>query len=965
MADTNELIAAANTAFIDQAISSNTLLQPKFISNDYKKGKKVLAAIESELQNCGEFMISVAFITEAGIEPLLQILEQLDKNGIKGKVLTTNYKNFTSPKAIEKLASFKNVEVKMYHVTEGEPGFHTKGYIFKKEDVYRIIVGSSNLTAWALTKNREWNIEILSTQQGRIALDILEEFQELWKKADRLDGWFESYKKIYNEQKKIVRTEKIVSVEQYQLKPNCMQVAFTENVSKLVEDGKKRALLISATGTGKTYASAFALRSEQPKRALFIVHREQIARQAMESYKKVFGNTKTFSLLSGNIKEYDGEYVFATMQMVSKRETLEYFGKYEFEIIIIDEVHRAGANSYQKIMNYFEPKLWLGMTASPDRTDEFDIYKLFDHNIAYEIRLQQALEEELLCPFHYFGITDLEIDGEVFDEETGIKNFSKLISDDRVNYIIERAEFYGYSGERVKGLVFCSRKEEAKELSMKFQERGYRTVALTGEDSQEYREACIEQLVGNNDSNRLDYIFTVDIFNEGVDIPEVNQVLMLRPTQSPIVFVQQLGRGLRKCVEKEFLVIIDFIGNYRNNFMIPIALSGDKTYNKDNIRKYLMEGSRVIPGTSSIHFDEISKQRIFKSIDRMTTTKKLLTEKYFKVKNKLGKIPNILDFYEYGEIDPMLFIEYAKTYNRFVAAIDNEYKKELTNDEMAMLEFVSGLLVNGKRPHELIMIEILAKNEVISKDNFAKRLNELGDQFDKITYESAINVLNKEFLNTPSEKKRYERVQFLSKDQRYGKQLKRTISFYQRLTHIGFWEEMSDLIKYGLKRYHDLYSEHDENHLVLYQKYSRKDVCRLLNWKKDESSTIYGYKVKNNTCPIFVNYKKEDDISGSIKYKDEFIDNKIFSWMTKRRITKENIEVQKMIHYQEIGLKMFLFIKKSNGEGNDFYYMGEVEPIAWRETTMPDDEGRDLPIVNFKLELKNSVRDDIYDYLIK
>ena len=722
---------------------------------------------------------------------------------------------------------------------------------------------------------------------------------------------------------------------------------------------------MTRAGTGKTYASAFALRAQQPEKVLFVVHREQIARQAMESYKNVFGSTKTFSLLSGNSKGYDGEYIFCTMQTLSKEENLERFGKEEFEIIVIDEVHRAGSNSYQKIMNYFRPNLWLGMTASPDRTDDFDIYKLFDYNIAYEIRLQQALEEELLCPFHYFGITDLEIEGKVFDDEAGIKNFSNLISEDRVNYIIERAEFYGYSGERVKGLVFCSRKEEAKELSLKFQERGYQTAVLTGEDSQEYRETCIERLAGNNEVNKLDYIFTVDIFNEGVDIPEVNQVLMLRPTQSPIVFVQQLGRGLRKCIEKEFLVIIDFIGNYMNNFMIPIALSGDRTYNKDIIRKYLMEGSRVIPGSSTVHFDEISKKRIFESIDRMKTTKKLLADKYFKLKSKLGRIPSILDFYEYGEIDPMLFIEYAKTYNRFVAVVDCEYKMELTDDEVTMLEFVSNLLANGKRPHELLMLEIFVKNEIITKDAFEKRLGELGEKFDETTYESAINVLNKEFLNTQSEKKRYKKVEILSEGQVYTKQLKRAISLYQRLLHIEFWKEINDLINYGIRRYIDLYVDHDESNLVLYEKYSRKDVCRLLNWQKDESSTMYGYKIKNDTCPIFVNYHKEESISSSIKYKDEFIDNKIFSWMTRSRISKESVEARKIIDYPNNGLKMYLFIKKSNGEGTDFYYMGRVRPIVWRETTIMNDSGKELPIMNFQLELQNSVRDDIYDYFIK
>ena len=191
-------------------------------------------------------------------------------------------------------------------------------------------------------------------------------------------------------------------------------------MQKLQREGAKRALLISATGTGKTYASAFALRENNPKKVLFLVHREQIAKQAINSYKKVFGNTKTFGLLSGNSKEYEADYLFSTMQMMAKQETLARFKKDEFDTIIIDEVHRAGADSYQRIIQYFQPHFWLGMTASPDRTDDFDIYNLFDHNIAYEIRLQQALEENLLCSFHYFGITDKEYAVRLTEEEAQI-----------------------------------------------------------------------------------------------------------------------------------------------------------------------------------------------------------------------------------------------------------------------------------------------------------------------------------------------------------------------------------------------------------------------------------------------------------------------------------------------------------------------------------------------------------------
>ena len=211
------------------------------------------------------------------------------------------------------------------------------------------------------------------------------------------------------------------------------------------------------------------------------------------------------------------------------------------------------------------------MSATPERSDDFDIYKMFDYNIAYEIRLQQAMEYDLLCPFHYYGITDFTINDQVIDDKS---EFNMLIDSKRIDYIIEKIEDYGYSGEKVHGLIFVSRKEEAIKLSYLFNQRGYHTVALTGEDSENVRQDAMNRLE-SNDENSLDYIFTVDIFNEGIDIPKVNQVVMLRPTQSAIIFVQQLGRGLRKNDEKDYVVVIDFIGNYEKNFFIPIALSGN------------------------------------------------------------------------------------------------------------------------------------------------------------------------------------------------------------------------------------------------------------------------------------------------------------------------------------------------------------------------------------------------------
>lgn len=970
-----EMRRGFETAYIDGSVVSNESFRPQFVSNNYREGKKVISSIENELRVCDSFQISVAFITRSGITPLLSILKELEEKNIPGQILTTDYLNFSEPKALETIHQLKNIELKMYHVQDGKEGFHTKGYIFKKEEIYRIIIGSANLTGSALTKNIEWNTKLVSTKDGEMTKQIIEEFNCLWNSQDSLsyEDFIENYKEKYqiiSKQRQIAKAEELVSLEKYKLEPNSMQTGFITNLRKILDcsesngDKETRALLISATGTGKTYASAFAMRELGFKKVLFLVHREQILKQARNSYKKVLPSTVSTGLLSGNHKDYHADYLFSTVQTMSRDDILEKFDADSFDCVVIDETHKAGAPTYQKIMEYFKPRLFLGMTASPERTDGFDIYKLFDHNIAYEIRLNQALEEDLLCPFHYFGISDLSIDGELIDDNTA---FNKLTSKSRVDHILEQANYYGHSGNRVKGLIFCSRNEEANQLSVEFNSRGLNTVALSGENSEEEREAAVARLemddFEENGHKALDYIFTVDIFNEGVDIPEVNQVIMLRPTQSAIIFVQQLGRGLRKADNKEYVVVLDFIGNYNNNFLIPIALSGDRSYNKDTIRKYVREGSRVIPGCSTIHFDEITRKQIYESIDKMTTKKKMLSEKYYQMKYKLGRIPSVLDFYEHGEVDPMLFINYSGSYYEFVKSVDKDYGTVFNKEQIDTIKFVSNLIVDGKRIHELLMLKSIIDNGSIDRSDFIKKLESQNEVFKEADYESALRLITGEFLSG-ADKNNYKDVELVDMRNFNVNFLKRETAFLNILLDIYFKNELENLIEYGFRRYEDIYKNHDDNNLVLYEKYSRKDVCRLMNWDKDESSTMYGYRIKHNTCPIFITYEKKDDISESTKYEDQFINQRIFSWMTRSRVTLEKDEAQSIINYKDNNLKICLFIKKSDGEGSDFYYMGNVKPIDWQQKTIKNDKGQDLPIVNFLFSLDREVREDIYEYLI-
>ena len=967
------LQTAIQTAYLDHTINSNLAYRPEFISNNYKLGKKVLVSIEEELQRCEEFFISVAFITKSGITPLLQTLKDLEQRNIPGKILTTNYLMFSEPEALEKLAGLKNIELKMFVTGAETGGFHTKGYIFREEEIYRIIIGSSNMTLSAITKNKEWNTKIVSTEQGELTQSVLQEFDELWRDEhslafeDFIDAYRQEYlnEKMIRKQKQQAVSEQVVELENYRLKPNKMQVAFVKNVMEMRAQNIDKALLLSSTGTGKSLASAFMLREMGTRRALFIVHREQIAKQTLKSYKRVFGSSRTYGLLSGNSRELGAEFLFATMQMMSKEEIRSHYSPEDFDVIILDECHHVGAESYQKIMQYFKPKFWLGMTASPD-TNQYDIYSIFDHHIAYEIRLQQALEEDLLCPFHYFGITDLEINGEVFDDNAGVKNFSNLISDARVDYVIDKANYYGFSGDRVKGLIFCSRKDEAKELSKKFNERGLRTEVLTGEDTQERRESVIARLTNDEDGeDQLDYIFTVDIFNEGVDIPEINQVIMLRPTQSPVVFIQQLGRGLRKYEGKEYVVILDFIGNYMNNFMIPIALSGDRSYNKDAMRRYIREGARVIPGSSTIHFDEISKKRIYASIDTARTNDmKLLRESYKTLKYKLGRIPTIGDFKKFGSVDVTKIFEKCGSYHNFLKKYETEYQVHLTNQEEIIIEYFSKKLIAYKRIHELEMLRML-----ISRENrllqYRKLLQEkyhvgMNEQVER----SVIRNLKNEFPKE-EERRKYSDCDLVEKNTDGSYSL--SSKFQKALLNKNFRQMILELLDFGIEQWKEKYGQiYRDTNFTLYQKYTYEDVCRLLNWNKNLNAQNIGgyyYDSDTKTLPVFINYHKAED---AIAYEDRFVSESHLIALSKhpRKITSSDaVHIYKQSE-EDKNNRIFLFVRKNkdDNEAKEFYFLGEIFAEGTPRQIYMEKTKDNAFEIDYRLDVP--VRSDIYDYIV-
>ena len=956
-----ELPQSLITGFIDSFHPSKQEYIPQLLVNDKKNGKTILTTIDKELRNCDEFWFSVAFATKSGVAVLINLLKELQTKKVRGKILVSQYQNFTQPEALRALLKFQNIELRI----ATKENFHAKGYLFKKGPGYDLIIGSSNLTANALCVNKEWNLLVSSTDKGTLINNTLKEFQQEFQQAYPVTPFFiDQYEKVYKAQ--LIYTYKKNQADESLaiLQPNKMQVEALKNLKQLRFQGKNKALLISATGTGKTYLSAFDVQKVNPKKFLFIVHRENIAKAALKSYRRVFGSNKTMGLYTGNIKETNADFLFSTIQTLSLDCNLHQFSEHHFDYIVIDETHRAAAATYQKILNYFKPKFLLGMTATPERMDGFDIFKEFDYNIAYEIRLHKALEEQMLCNFHYYGVTDITIDGKLLEDHAA---FNLLVTHDRIDNIIEKAKFYGCDNGQVRGLVFCSSVEESNALSTAFTRRGYKTISLCGKSSETERADAIARLESNQIENKLDYIFSVDIFNEGIDIPKINQIIMLRPTQSAIIFVQQLGRGLRKADFKEYVTIIDFIGNYNNNYLIPVALYGNNSYNKDTLRKLLVNGSHLIPGASTINFDEIAQERIFQAIDNANMQlKKDLVRDYALLKYKIGKIPMMMDFLEHGSRDPQLYSKCAKSYFNFVAAQETSLQNCISPAASKLLELLSSDIANTKRVEEILILRELIKNTHFTKNSFINMVREKYDvPVSDETIQSCIRNINFEFINKRINLKEKSNLDILSYE---NDSFILTEDVKKLLSNEIFFRFLADMLQYAETMYDSFFNKEQYiQGFILYQKYSRKDVFRILNWQQNPNpQTVGGYIVSRDktNCPLFVTYHKDDNISETTKFHDAFIDRYEFQWMSTSRRTLTSPDIIAIRHYSE-GLRLPLFIQKSNGEGRDFYYMGDVTPIdeSFEQTTLPDGNGKAVSVVKIRLRMNQPVDDSIYDYL--
>ena len=641
--------------------------------------------------------IIVSFLMESGVKMLLEELDNALKRGAKIRILTGNYLGITQPSALYLLKKKLGSRVDMRFYNEKERSFHPKSYIFHYERYSDIYIGSSNISRSALTSGIEWNYRFSSVSDPKNYEKFYQVFEDLFEHHSIIidneelkrysQNWhrpavakdLERYEYSHqNEENKSEDTKVRLLYE-----PRGAQIEALCALEDTRAEGAKRALVQAATGVGKTYLAAFDSKSYE--RVLFVAHREEILKQAAASFRNV-RNSEDYGFFTGEEKSTDKSVIFASVATLGRSEYLseKYFAPDYFQYLVIDEFHHAVNEQYQRIVKYFKPQFLLGLTATPERMDCRNIYELCDYNVPYEISLKDAINKGMLVPFHYYGIYDdtdysgLHLIRGRYDEKELNETYIGNVHRHDLIY-----KYYCKYGSK-KALGFCCSRAHAEEMAKEFCERGIPSVAVYSNANGTYSEER-GKAIENLKSGEIRVIFSVDMFNEGVDITSVDMVMFLRPTESPIVFLQQLGRGLRRSKGKEYLNVLDFIGNYEKAGRVRFLLTG-RTLGKNEY--YNPADRSVFPDDCLIDFD-MKLIDLFSEMDKKhLKIKDQIRNEYYRVKELLGRIPSRMDLFTYMDDD---IYRVAITHSK-----DNPFKRYLDfRKELGELSEGENILYSG------------------------------------------------------------------------------------------------------------------------------------------------------------------------------------------------------------------------------------------------------------------------------
>ena len=901
-----------------------------FLSNN---NSEFLNRIKECLKKCNSFSFSVSFIKKAGLVLIERDIEEALHRGAKGKIITSTYQNFTDIGSLEQFLTWQkeydNFECHLDYECFGDNGFHTKGYMFEYDDSVELVVGSSNITRFALLKNFEWNVSLISKENLNSYNEALIEFNLIWENTLKLDSYLIEKYRLQLDYAIEKWDMDYINITDSSINPNSMQRKALRELRRYRDTGVKKALIISATGSGKTYLAAFDARNFGAKRLLYIVHRESILRDAKESFMKVFGAEQTYGFYTGNESSQEADFIFATSNMLARH--LEEFDKNEFDYIIYDEVHHVVADTGKKIFEYFEPEFILGLTATPERMDNKNVFELFDQNVPFELRLRDAINNDLVVPFHYYGIRDQLVDYSSKDKMVIAK---AIAEQNNIEFIKDQIEKHRKPGEKLKCIAFCTNIQSCKLMAEELYEEGYHTISLTGVNDTGVRIKAFKDL--QDDNNLLEIICTVDILNEGVDIPQVNMVLFLRPTESQTIFIQQLGRGLRKYPGKEHVTVLDFIGNnYDRAVQIAMALGtlGKTTYME---KAYLKEMIRTdfdsleLPDVK-IMIDDLSKEEIINYIDKTNFNSRQFLEKdyqNFKAYVNSGTYPSHMDFLNYDVSPDLIRIIKStfggsknKSYYNFLKKIDEETIPLFSDEEIKFINNIEDLLPLA-RLDEYLIIEQAIKEKVVDLKRLEGKESHITDK----TLENAYNNLKSLGILEN------ERINIFD------------------LGNEELVNYLYDLLQYGIVRYNREFGDY-EGLFKLYRNYYKEQASRImLKNGLLQKGTYY----EDDIAYIFAGIKKDEE--GKLNYRDKFISDNIFQWESIADVSeseKQHLRTSKKVH---------LFIRKMESEDTvtlPYTYFGLGTFTNERES-FTEENGIKHPTLLFDIVLDDAVPEDYH-----